>query len=418
MAVLLTAGRLATRTVVWKSRTALGSGNARIHTSSSRKAVWFMAPIARLAVAIGARLSRRWWKKLPAERKEHFKVAIWRRKAWLYGIVGVACVSGMGFYWTNLEETPITNRRRFVMYTRHDIQQLINEESVVSLLAGSVDILPADDHCVQLIQSVTDQVITSNSDLCDQVSGVNWKVSVVAAPTVANAMSFPTGDIIVFTGMLNVCDNQHELGLIISHEMAHVLLNHGSESLSYSGLLEFIGLFFIAAIWLVIPSDVVSYAIHKLFRGSKTLLLSNPYSRKLELEADQVGLMLAAKACYDPEQAIKIWTHLPMYNESDHVQEYLDTHPCNEKRLHQLTLLLPQAVDLYCSSGCGQNRTDKTTDRVDRTHQATDRVDRTHQATDRVDRTHQATDRVDRTHQATDRVDRTHQATDRVDHTF
>ena len=419
MTGLLLAVRLITRTTVWNpKRTELTT--RMIHTSSSRNAVWFMAPIARLAVAISARLTRYWWKRLPAEQRDKFKASVWRRKAWLYGTVGVVCASGTGFFLTHLERTPITNRRRFVMYTRHDIEQLMDSESIGSLLvAGGADVLPDHDNRVQLIQSVVDRVITSNTDLCDQVNGVIWKVSVLDAPTVANAVSYPTGDIIVFTGMIHACHNQHELGLLISHEMAHVLLDHGSESLSHTGLLEIFGLFFIAITWLVIPSELSSYVIYKLFRGSKTLLVSNPYSRKLELEADQVGLMLAAKACYDPEEAIKLWTHLPMYNESDRVQEYLETHPCNERRLEQLTILLPQALDLYCSSGCGHNRaitrTHQGTDRADRAHQGTDRADRAHQGTNRADRAHQGTDRADRAHQGTDRADRAHQGTDRAD---
>lgn len=295
---------------------------------------------------------------MPEERRQRIRRGLGRRRYALYGAVGVLATSGVGFYYQHVETAPVTGRKRFMMYSREEVRRMIeselreegDERGVAEVMLGDVTLLPTDHAQYKLVLSIVQNVLASNQ-WCEQMREPAWKLTVVDAP-LANAVSLPTGDVIVYKGMLQACKNDNELGLIISHEMAHVLLGHGVETLSHTGMVEFLGLFFIAVIWLFVPGDLFSYFVHKFFRRSMTLLLHNPYSRKLELEADKVGLLLASNACYDPAQAVQVWTHLPMYNESDWVQEYLDTHPCNQRRHQELTSLLPHAMDVFQSSQC------------------------------------------------------------------
>ena len=150
--------------------------------------------------------------------------------------------------------------------------------------------------------------------------------------------------------MLLACHNIDEVSLILSHEMAHIILDHAIEGISHSGLVSKLKLACIAAIWFFIPSVFISLFTHVLFNETVKLLSKKRYSRKLEMEADQVGLLLASKACFNPERAIKLWNHLRTGNQSD--QEYFQTHPCNERRFMILQSLLPQAKELYSSGQC------------------------------------------------------------------
>ena len=326
--------------------------HSSFRTSSHHHAVWFMTPISRLAVAAGSRIARMIWKRLPQESKESIKDRIKRSIHLLYG-TGVVCVMGcVTYYYTHVEVTPITHRKRYMMYKREEVRELLCSENegdyLEVILRGGGAILPASHPDYQLVLTTLSNVLHSNI-WSEDIHHIPWRLIVVDNDEQVNAISLPTGDIIVFSGMIRACYNNDELGLIISHEMAHVILDHGVEMLSHTGLVSFFGLFFIAAIWYIIPSDIISFFMHQLFNGTTTILLQNPYSRQLEHEADQVGLMLASNACYNPDNAIKIWKHFPTPNIED---EYLSTHPCNEKRLALLTHLLPIAKELYESSQC------------------------------------------------------------------
>ena len=332
------------------------------HTTPTFRAppFWLLTPVGRFLVAFSARAARAVWGRLPEARKLKIKASLKRQKKYFYGAGGLCLAGGGVYYFTHLEFVPLTKRYRFMMYSRDDVCQLLKQEmgtvgpdSDLNLkgLLGEQKILPANHQYYDTVIPLVRQIVTHNS-WCEKVTDIRWRISIVDNPEIANALSLPTGDIVVYSGMLHACHNIDEVSLMLSHEMAHIILDHGVEGISHSGLVSMLGLVCIAAIWFFIPSDIVSFFTHKFFNGTVTILSENRYNRKLELEADQVGLLLASKACFNPERAINMWKHLPMFNESDTVREYFETHPCNERRFMILRSLLPQAKKLHSSGQC------------------------------------------------------------------
>lgn len=308
--------------------------------------------MSRFAVAVGARLARMAWKRLPKENQKSIMNKLGsRRKVWYTtGALGIS--GGLYYYYSHIDYVPLTNRRRFMIYDREYITRLLSLESpdsdYIYNMVNPMDVLPDTHPDYKLCKSVMSNIIQSNT-WCDELKNIkSWRLIVVESDVV-NAISLPTGDVVVYTGMIRECKNIDELGLIIGHELAHIVLNHGSETLSRNGLVSFIGLFVIAGIWFFIPSDLLSFFLHNSFNSSLTILVDNPYSQALELEADQVGLMLASKACYKPDVSIRVWKELP---ELGGRSRYSGTHPCNEERLDLLTSLLPSARTLYKESYC------------------------------------------------------------------
>ena len=241
-----------------------------------------------------------------------------------------------------------------MMYSRDDIRKILVSEGeleggeYLQLFTDLKAALPATNPRYKQVTSTLRNILRSNSWCEELVNVKGWRVIVVEDANIVNAISLPTGDIIVYTGLLDRCRNQDELGLIMGHEVAHVVLNHGSETLSHTGLVSFLGLFVIGAIWLVLPSDLLSFFMHKAFTTTTKALLENPYSQQLEFEADRVGLMFASKACYSPSKSVAVWQHLPEVGG----EVYLSTHPGNEERLAMLTALLPVSMELYNESNC------------------------------------------------------------------
>jgi predicted Zn-dependent protease len=162
--------------------------------------------------------------------------------------------------------------------------------------------------------------------------------------TEPNAIALPGGKVAVYEGILPVCENEAGLAVVMSHEIAHVLARHGGERMSQQGAVK-------------LGSGVVD----KLTKDSdeeKRMRWLNaygaaarygvilPYSRTHESEADSIGLMLMARAGYDPEEAVRFWERFAQSNGSQ-PPEFLSTHPCDAHRAADLKGLLPQALALY-----------------------------------------------------------------------
>ena len=333
------------------------------HTTPSFRApsLSLLSPVGLFIVAFSARAARAVWGRLPEARKLKIKASLKRQKKYFYGAGGLCLAGGGVYYFTHLEFVPLTKRYRFMMYSRNDICQYLKQKTGtvgpdsdlnLKALLGEQKILPANHQYYDIVTPLVRRIVTHNS-WCKRVTDIRWRVSIVYSPKIAaNAISLSTGDIVVYSGILHACHNIDEVSLMLSHEMAHIILNHVVETVSHSSLVSMLRLVCIAAIWFFIPSVIVSFLTHILFSMTVTILSKNRYNRKLELEADQIGLLLASKACFNPERAINMWKHLPMSNESDTVKAFFHKYPCNETRFMTLQSLLPQAKKLYSSGQC------------------------------------------------------------------
>lgn len=86
----------------------------------------------------------------------------------------------------------------------------------------------------------------------------------------------------------------------------------------------------------------------------KNVLLDLPFSRNCENEADYIGLLLMAKSCYDPEEAIELWKRMAENNNTngDDLISFLSTHPSHSKRIENLRSWLPGAKEVFADSEC------------------------------------------------------------------
>ena len=315
-----------------------------------------MTPLARGLAAIIARVARSRWNKMSPERRQAWRAAVSARKNYILG--GTALLGGGGVLWylRHIEQTPITGRRRFMMFTRKQLVDLISEEKeeMFKMLAGENAILPSTSPVYEKVHSIVTQILAKNwSPLFDEIQ---WKLYVLDSPQTVNAVCLPSGEIFVFSGIVEACHNQDELAFILSHEISHAVLGHGVEMVSKRGLVDFFMLFVVGVIWAVVPNDLASFFLHKWSLSTAEVLLHLPYSRKLETEADEVGLTFSAKACFNPERAAKVWKHMNTFNVDDKVLEYLSTHPSNETRYEALVGRMAHARSIWVDNSCEEMR--------------------------------------------------------------
>lgn len=165
-----------------------------------------------------------------------------------------------------------------------------------------------------------------------------WEFHVIDKD-VANAFALPGGKVAVYTGILHYTQTETGLAVVIGHEVAHALARHGGERMSRSMIAQF-GL---AAIQTGLnTNDPIIVQGIALAYG---LGMELPFDRGQESEADHIGLILMAKAGYDPREAVPFWER--MSSDKQGPPEFLSTHPSGDTRIKQLRQWMPEALQHY-----------------------------------------------------------------------
>ncbi|XP_022643597.1 metalloendopeptidase OMA1, mitochondrial-like [Varroa destructor] len=312
-----------------------------VHVNSQRYLHPLVILVARqlakgLAIFTG-RGFRKWWKSLPPNRRAYFAQRFRENRGKI--ALGLSLTGGLGslYYISHLQRAPITGRLRFIAFSDEQMAKLTEFQHKMEIVPLRKDLFPINHAYVRRMKSVAEQLLAGNRDL-PQIYEKNWSVSVIDSP-LQNAFVLPNGQIYVFRGMLELCQNDDELGCILAHEMAHAVLNHSAENISYAHFVDICVVFLLAVIWAVMPSDGIAAITHWLFNKIVALMLHLPYSRKLETEADTVGLELAAKACFDVRHSSTFWAKMELLRElknQEKIPEFLSTHPTDANRCQTL----------------------------------------------------------------------------------
>ncbi|XP_041862351.1 metalloendopeptidase OMA1, mitochondrial isoform X2 [Melanotaenia boesemani] len=276
-----------------------------------------------------------------------------RRRWHLVAGAGVAMVILALLLLTHLDESPVTGRIRLLVFSREKYMELATLISEAHMEEFGEHLLPVTDPRHQMVEQLVQLLAQRNKDI-SEVSEIPWSVHVVDTPNI-NAFVLPNGKVFMFTGMLNAVADIDQLIIVLGHEMAHAILDHSAEQASLSHVVDLLSLILVTAIWAMCPGD--SLAVLGQWAKDKIteLIFSRPYSRKLEAEADEVGLQLAAKACADVRAGPVFWQQLELVDRltgEPTLPEWLSTHPSHRNRSSQLGRLIPQALELRESCVC------------------------------------------------------------------
>lgn len=241
------------------------------------------------------------------------------------------------YYFSNQETVPITGRKQLVDISLEQeatlgyqsYQQVLSQENVIS--SGPV---------VDQIRELGNKLVLAAQDVDP---GFEWEFNVINSPQV-NAFALPGGKVAIYTGIIEVAANQNGLASVMGHEIAHAIARHGSERMAYQKLLQW------GSMAVSIALGEMNYNMQRVVMGafglgSKYGVLL-PFSRDHESEADQMGLIFMARACYDPREAPKLWERMAQNSQSAQ-SEFTSTHPSHETRIRQLTEWLPDAEKIY-----------------------------------------------------------------------
>ncbi len=181
--------------------------------------------------------------------------------------------------------------------------------------------------------------------------GFQWAFNVIDAPQV-NAFALPGGYTAIYTGIIPVAANDDGLAAIMGHEIGHALAHHGAERMAQQNLQRIVG----AGVSMGAGGmDIgAQRAVMGVFGGVSKYGFALPFSRNHESEADYIGLVLMARACYDPREAPKLWERMKAASGGKTPPEFSSTHPAAETRIAQFQVLMPEAIIIY-NQNCRNN---------------------------------------------------------------
>lgn len=189
----------------------------------------------------------------------------------------------------------------------------------------------------QRISSAAERWLTANG-YPGYLSDYKWEYNLVNDETV-NAWCMPGGKIVFYTGILPITQTETGIAVVMGHEVAHALADHGAQRMS-AGTLQQLGA---VAGNVAIQDEQKRNMFNQAYGLGSSIGLILPFSRSHETEADRIGLQIMAIAGYDPSEAAELWKRMKANSGGQAPPEFLSTHPSNDTRIVNLTEWAPAA---------------------------------------------------------------------------
>jgi len=255
------------------------------------------------------------------------------------------------YYFSNSNVAPYTGRKQLID-TSAQQEAALGLQSYREILSQS-DVV-TDGPVPQQVRAIAQRLVeaapkvekyladAAGAPVSTEWSAFDWQVSVIRSDQV-NAFCLPGGKIAVYTGIIPVAKNEDGLAAIMGHEIAHALLRHGGERMAQQKLVQ-------------LGAMAASMSTGDMDPGQRQMVMAAigagaqyglilPFSRNHESESDRVGLLLSAAACYNPEEAPRLWERMAALG-SQKPPEFMSTHPAEGTRITQLNQWMPEALQV------------------------------------------------------------------------
>ena len=232
---------------------------------------------------------------------------------------------------------------------RQSMSALVSEEEInrgaaeayaqVLAEARAKNALNRDAGQVARVRTVAQRLIPQTATFRPDAPSWKWEVNVLTTPDL-NAWCMPGGKIAVYSGLIERLQlSDAELAAVMGHEIAHALREHGRERASRAVSQG-------AALGVLGAVTGIGDTGLNLAQLALEVTLNLPNSRTHEVEADRIGVELAARGGYDPHAAITLWQKMGQAAQGG-PPKWLSTHPPREDRLRDLQEYADKVMPLY-----------------------------------------------------------------------
>jgi predicted Zn-dependent protease len=242
----------------------------------------------------------------------------------------------------------VTGRKQLTLFSESTLQQqaLTEYQSFLSQNKVAVSSSNRDAEMVKRVGTRIAKAITeyyTQKGLASELNGYKWEFNLVESKEV-NAWCMPGGKVVVYSGLLNITQNEAALAVVMGHEITHAIAHHGNERMSQATLaqgLEIVGNIATA------NNPRYNSIFTSVFAPTAQIAVLLPNSRNQEYEADHFGLIFAAMAGYNPREAVPFWQRMAAAANGQKPPEFLSTHPADENRIAKLEEYMPEALSYY-----------------------------------------------------------------------
>ncbi len=247
--------------------------------------------------------------------------------------------------WSSCGTVPITGRKQVLLVSDQEVltSSLTQYSSYMSTAPRSANTSRSAmvTRVGQRIAAATELYLRQNG-LESELANFAWEFNLVNDNQV-NAFCMPGGKIVVYEGLMNLVEAEDELAVVVGHEVAHAVAKHSNERMSQQMLTQYGAQILSAAVSQ--KSEAVQSMAAQVYGLGAEYGLSLPFSRKHELEADYMGLILMTIAGYNPDVAVGFWQK--MSADGAQISEFMSTHPSDAKRIKEIQDELPKIKKKY-----------------------------------------------------------------------
>jgi predicted Zn-dependent protease len=274
-----------------------------------------------------------------------------RRGGFRWQIMLLFAIGAGIYYFANQKTVPVVCDKEFAQsgadMCRKQLRTMKPQQEIQLGLQSYQQILSDNRQNLVMSGEAYDLVQVIGNDIKNAAAkwdpGFQWEYNLIRSEQ-ANAFALPGGYTAVYTGLLNIAENPDGLAVVMGHEVAHALAHHGAERMAQQNMQRIVG----AGVSLGAGGmDMgAQRAVMGVFGGISQYGYALPFSRKHESEADYIGLLLVAKACYDPREAPKLWERMGA-SAGATPPEFQSTHPAPETRVQNFQKWMPEAIEIY-----------------------------------------------------------------------
>jgi predicted Zn-dependent protease len=264
-----------------------------------------------------------------------------------YPIFYVFTILMPAIVWQGCAQVPMTQRQSLHLVPQSELLALSFKEYEQVITESK---LSNDTEEVQMVRRVGQRIATASESFLkeagygERVKEYKWEFRLIEDDKTVNAWAMPGGKVAVYTGILPYTQDETGLAVVMGHEVAHAIADHGNERMSQALVANMGGMALSAA--LTKQPAATRELFLTVFGAGANVGFLLPYSRLQESEADRIGLTLMARAGYDPREAIPFWERMSK-QEGARPPEFLSTHPAPASRITDLKKYISEALPYY-----------------------------------------------------------------------